>query len=451
MLLVIVTVFCSLISFYNAKQNTITASKENLGARTSECASILENMFAYKYITLEYIADLPDIQSMDWEKQKNSLTGKAQAFGFEHLFTVSKKGIGYYFENDTIRDQSEEPFFDYIMKKERTMTEPFIEADIKRTIITLSVPILDKKDNLLGVLCGTIDLNDINALLQDIKIGAHGYGFLLNQDGKFVAHKDMSMVYHNISVFQSTIDTHVFSPLVGKLNALETGSMTVKAKKNNYVVSYQPLRDTPWLLALCIPEREILKDVNYFAGIQIIISILIGILGIIISSLQKNWTESKKLAYYDSLTGIANRAKCNAILKKLETTKGKSISIINFDLNNLKIANDTYGHSTGDDMIISFSSLLYDTFHPIGFVGRMGCDEFICVVLNQSEQEIQHALQSLQERIDTFNQTQSLPYHLSMSYGYATKKPNSTLMITQLYELADRQMYTYKKNYKAKS
>ena len=52
---------------------------------------------------------------------------------------------------------------------------------------------------------------------------------------------------------------------------------------------------------------------------------------------------------------------------------------IMFDLNNLKTANDTMGHSAGDRLIMDFAWLLRSVIPDKGFVGEYGGDEFMAV------------------------------------------------------------------------
>lgn len=95
-------------------------------------------------------------------------------------------------------------------------------------------------------------------------------------------------------------------------------------------------------------------------------------------------TSLRHLAYSDVLTGIPNRTKCEMILEKANR-EGMGCYIVNFDLNNLKEANDNYGHAIGDHMIISFSDMLMSSFGKKGQVGRMGGDEFIAIIFDCEE------------------------------------------------------------------
>ena len=65
-----------------------------------------------------------------------------------------------------------------------------------------------------------------------------------------------------------------------------------------------------------------------------------------------------------------------------------SIGIFNFDVNNLKKMNDTYGHEAGDRLIIkgadSIRKVTSSTVH--GY--RMGGDEFLMIACNVTEAEV---------------------------------------------------------------
>lgn len=151
------------------------------------------------------------------------------------------------------------------------------------------------------------------------------------------------------------------------------------------------------------------------------------------------------LAYVDVLTKIPNRAKCEATINELEDKIDSEITIISLDLNNLKHVNDTYGHQYGDEMISKFSSILNEVFSNIGFIARMGGDEFIAILTDVSNNKVEKALYDLSEELLSFNKTSKNNYSLSVAYGYATRNKNDNVSLWHIYELADKAMYQNKK------
>ena len=52
------------------------------------------------------------------------------------------------------------------------------------------------------------------------------------------------------------------------------------------------------------------------------------------------------------------------------------VSFVMVDIDHFKNVNDCYGHSTGDQVIISLSNLLKDRLRKTDIIGRMGGEEF---------------------------------------------------------------------------
>lgn len=154
----------------------------------------------------------------------------------------------------------------------------------------------------------------------------------------------------------------------------------------------------------------------------------------------------EKLAYMDTLTNTYNRNKCEALLEEMETEKRRGY-LLNFDLNGLKVVNDTKGHTYGDAMLKAFAKILCDTFQNIGIAGRMGGDEFLVVMYDTTEDKVTEALQNMEKNIAGWNRVHK-DNQVSVSYGYAAYEPEQEEPIRRVYEQADAQMYACKQEIK---
>ena len=98
----------------------------------------------------------------------------------------------------------------------------------------------------------------------------------------------------------------------------------------------------------------------------------------------------KFLVRTDSLTGLLNHA---AILKELsmELDRGKrdhsSTSVLMIDLDRFKAVNDTYGHQTGDRVLMTFANLLLQSCRSFDRIGRYGGEEFLIVLPRTNAEE----------------------------------------------------------------
>lgn len=90
-----------------------------------------------------------------------------------------------------------------------------------------------------------------------------------------------------------------------------------------------------------------------------------------------------KLAYYDSLTGLANRMLFYNIADKLYINAKKSNSLLGLmfiDVDKFKSINDTYGHIKGDEVIVHVANILKEYTRKEDIVARFGGDEFLILL-----------------------------------------------------------------------
>ncbi len=142
----------------------------------------------------------------------------------------------------------------------------------------------------------------------------------------------------------------------------------------------------------------------------------------------------RRFAYIDYLTHIYNR---NALERDLANLKDRKGYYLIADLNNLKIVNDTIGHSAGDGMLQGFASLLIAAVRDNGRAYRQGGDEFAVLYY----EDIQQFLQNLEERCQIYNQSSNIP--ISYAIGYCE------LSDCEFIDSADKMMYADKKRKKS--
>lgn len=153
----------------------------------------------------------------------------------------------------------------------------------------------------------------------------------------------------------------------------------------------------------------------------------------------------EKLAYSDALTGLSNRQKFDYEIEKLRENEAPYVMIV-FDLNNLKYANDTWGHAEGDGLICSFADCLKLAIGDYGVVARTGGDEFAALVKDYDVDFVERLLCKLLSSMQTLNEQEGVKVKLSTAYGMASSDECSG--IDDAYKLADNRMYSMKQKMK---
>lgn len=153
-----------------------------------------------------------------------------------------------------------------------------------------------------------------------------------------------------------------------------------------------------------------------------------------------------KSAYTDELTQLHNRRYCKEFMQKIDKGNTTGYTVFCFDLNNLKIMNDTYGHAKGDVLIQSAAEVIRETFGNYGIVARMGGDEFAAVLETSDENQVMILVSNLHKNINKKNaEIENLD--MSMAYGYACGSQDEH-DIEKLYQMADNRMYEHKEKMK---
>ena len=106
--------------------------------------------------------------------------------------------------------------------------------------------------------------------------------------------------------------------------------------------------------------------------------------------------------------------------------------------------NDTYGHDKGDELLCIFSKAIEATFGRVGFVGRMGGDEFIAILLDATESQIQELWKALEALLKEKSGKLEFDYEITSSYGYATRAVYGEESLSLILQYADERMYEYK-------
>ncbi|MES9992844.1 MAG: bifunctional diguanylate cyclase/phosphodiesterase [Candidatus Thiodiazotropha sp.] len=98
---------------------------------------------------------------------------------------------------------------------------------------------------------------------------------------------------------------------------------------------------------------------------------------------QKN-QELDDLAQHDPLTGVMNRRAFDAYWREVSDVYKHStneICLILFDINHFKALNDTYGHHTGDEILIAIAQTIKNILHSREQLFRLSGDEFATILI----------------------------------------------------------------------
>ena len=194
------------------------------------------------------------------------------------------------------------------------------------------------------------------------------------------------------------------------------------------------------------PQQSVLLD--SIAVIAVIMSIFVAVTVSITKVIVK-------MIYTDVMTRVWNKtaySECvDTIYKRIRNKEKFNFVVTVIDINDLKKANDTYGHAYGDYLIQSGATIAKNVWGSES-VYRVGGDEFVAVCFDMTKEDAKKKMAWMEKEIEDYNlQNNRNPLPLQMGIGMSTYNPETDKEYMDVFLRADSAMYEDKKNKKNKN
>ena len=159
--------------------------------------------------------------------------------------------------------------------------------------------------------------------------------------------------------------------------------------------------------------------------------------------------EKSQMAMFDQLTGLYNRHYFNEqfeMIKSKALRFNESFLFVLFDIDELKMINDRFGHYVGDQAILKITDLLLKNTRKSDVIARYGGDEFVGIFYGTTIKDLEEKYQHMDELMfgdPIYSSGREL--HASFSFGIA-EFPIDGESINDLMVTSDIRMYANKKH-----
>lgn len=379
-------------------------------------------------------------------------------------------------------------YYEPLESGEPIWLEPYYNKNINVYMISYVIPLYIDGE-IMGIIGMDINMAAIHEIVDSITY-KNGYGFLLDDRGDIIYHKDYPEGL-TVDRFNNEMRTNVkyLSKEAASKNEIHKGVWNGEevrlssANLNNNMV-----------LGILIAEKDLTHERTSMIIQMVVIFVIVFIIVVIVfvrvmvlivnpirtltrastmiargelntnveyeskdeigalaKSINMMATEIREYfrymhsqAYTDAMTGVGNKAaymdEINMLDRKIEEGMAEFFVVV-FDVNGLKRVNDNLGHEYGDMLIIDSANIIKHVFSAEN-VYRIGGDEFIVVMENAGEEDISGYIEKFDGEVRTFNKENVRYEHdLAISKGAVAYSESSDSEYKDVFKRADELMY----------
>lgn len=331
------------------------------------------------------------------------------------------------------------------------MTEPYEFFTGKAIGITAARRLLNQGE-VAGVYSFDISLDEVIKYINTLEVIDKGETYLVTAEKQVLGVLTEPVSQRLYSGFVNPLSSEDLQLLsednLGKVQQRRYGK-----SGETYFVVYEKILQKyaePWYVGIRIKRDTVVSAYTSNVLLNALLSFALVVLTamlLILRSRQRVIHENlEALATRDQLTGLFNRYsfdEISTLLKQRYQETGERFSVILGDIDDFKLINDTYGHHTGDSVLVNLSQVIERNIRDSDYACRWGGEEFLILLTDIDTQKAGKMATSLLQRIvEKPIESPSGEIAVTMSFGVATYDGEESIL--QLISRADKMLYQAK-------
>lgn len=271
----------SLMGYYNAKGEIITSINRETSLLASSHVDKLDEWITGKAKTIEILSnaakhmagdgDIP-LQLLQTYKNDKDLTDIYVGYADGRFVS----GSGFVAPPDF--DPRKRVWYQKAVEKGSLIfSEPYVDIDTKKYVVTAALPLKDSSGNVYGVISEDILLTTLAQMAQEVKMHNNGYGFLIDGKGFVLAHPDEKEITSNI------LENPILKDIGKEILANEQGITSYSYEGTTKHMIYRKVPATGWAVAITVPEEVVLSQLNPLRTKYIIVNLAAALIVIAVS------------------------------------------------------------------------------------------------------------------------------------------------------------------------
>ncbi len=223
--------------------------------------------------TLDVVKKMDHIGMKKYVKENERLFKDFEAIALSDTHGAFKSTTG------NTGDISGRDYFPKVMSGDMAVSEPILSKDTGLPIVFIAAPIKNNKEEVIGLIGGSINLTIITDIVNAEKIGDTGYAYMLNSEGVVIAHPNSEFILKK-NIFENEEES--LANIVKKMLDGKEGMDYYRYQGENKIAAYGSLEPTGWSIAMSVNYSELNSVIDSFRIVMILIGFITLVLIILI-------------------------------------------------------------------------------------------------------------------------------------------------------------------------
>lgn len=265
LVMIVMCIGLGITSYVISSKILVKNINETVAQTAKDAAKLIDTRIQNQINSLEAIANLDSIKDANnsWDNKMIILEHEVKRSGSLLMDLADKNGVAKTTTGKTL-DISDREYFKKAISGQSNVSDPLVSKEDGSIVLIYAVPIKSGNE-IIGALISVRDGNILSEITNDIKYGAIGQCFVINNKGVKVAHYDKKLVINgdnDIENVKKDINLKELADLEQKMIRGEKGTGQYEYNGVVKFMGYAPISSNGWSVAITAPKTEIMGGID---------------------------------------------------------------------------------------------------------------------------------------------------------------------------------------------
>lgn len=316
----------------------------------------------------------------------------------------------------TIKDRTH--FQKVLETKKMVISDITVSKVTGDKVFIICVPII-KNNEVVGTIFASFYFQDVNKIVSRSNSDDSTKFLLVDKNYTIISHQNKDYVYNKTNMFnvEGNIIGSSKNEILKNIDEKRQGGFLSWDNWKLYSARYTSIKGTDWTLISSCDVFKNFKSLIIDFIIKLFFYILIFLILWKLSNV-KLIEQLKKLAYYDSLSGIRNKEKFKKdSIYILHNYYKDNFYLVQLDVNKFKYINEMFGYAEGNKILVHIANVLKHNINKYELCARMDNDHFILLLSCNTDTDLLNRLSKINNEICNLSTSNSSKYKIVISSG----------------------------------